>query len=896
MGILVAQFERGTVGTTSGKDDPNAEVGHARPLLVQADPMTSADGPANGSDAGLLDHPPTEVARATTGAVAATTAAGLVSENTIEPVQSQQAEVAPAEGDPAAGERARSIANTAAASVDGQVIVVDAPAPGERETILVQAGERFALPDGAFDPQTATYVPDGQDLVVTLADGGVLVLVDFFAPVGSGEAAPALSVLSGPYVAADTLIASAERLANVEPAAGQEPSPQAGTADAGGGIYTFYGPEGIGPGADATGPLGPTALNFGFREVLLQGAQPASQNAASPVSPPPPPLSPPPVLPPPPPEPPPPSPPPPSPPPPPEPPPPTTENQAPTLSVQPLILGKIAELSDGFKLATGQLLDGFREGQAYDVDRFFGIDPDNLKLDVDREVTIVFRSELAQFQNTLGVYHVGVSGQFSDIEIVFPRVNSTEFDPSQPKLLDGKGPLTAGDSTFSLGMVAAGTQLGFFLIQKGFTLDADLFDGGRFELRNPETGQPAKINDGQEPVLVHIADDGTQEIVQGLVFHSADADPTTAENALNPAGKPYVVSGLAGDDGDLVFSFEDQTPQNRGADFDYNDNTFQIHFGSTYREQVSGTNVGANVAIADSDGTETGAATVRLINGQQPGDRLGLLDSADANGDGVIDGTSISYATDGSNQIRFSGLDTHEHYNTALDAIRYVNSSGSIAAGTREIAFTVTDEGGLMSDPAVLKVQLANTLLRGTEDRDVINGTGQDDLISGRGGNDDLVGGAGNDLIDGGEGNDLLSGGTGDDLLNGGAGQDTLYGGAGADLFRMGSVSERTDTIQDFNADEGDKLLLADLLQGSGFNAAQGDQWLKFQTADLDGTGGRNDVRVSIDLDAGGTAYRPTAIFQMLNPVGIVEQIDAGSLDIDKLVITRKTDSSGAGV
>ena len=167
---------------------------------------------------------------------------------------------------------------------------MQAPEAGERVTILVQAGEKYALPDGAFDPREATYVPDGRDLVITLQDGGVLVLVDFFGD-GSGGAAPAeLSVLQGPYVSADALMANAEQIANVEPEAGPEPGagPEgpSGPQQDGGGIYTFYGPDGIGPGADATGPLGPTALAFGFREIEPQGALAGSSSSAAPSPPP----------------------------------------------------------------------------------------------------------------------------------------------------------------------------------------------------------------------------------------------------------------------------------------------------------------------------------------------------------------------------------------------------------------------------------------------------------------------------------------------------------------------------------------------------------------------------------------------------------------------------------
>ena len=869
-------------------------------LFAQADPGTTDDpGPVGdaGAVAGAGGEVPADAAR--TGAAAEAAAAEDAPAMT-EAVDQESASAPPSDpaapgADPAApGSQPPSsgadAAAVAAAAVGGEVITVPVPQPGERSTFLVQAGQRYALPDEGFDPQTATYAPDGQDLVITLADGGVLVLVDFFAPRGEGEAAPAISVLHGPFVAADTLLASSQQLANIEPAAGEDGGPQAtGPADAGGGIYTFYGPEGIGPGAEATGPLGPTALTFGFREIEPRGAL-TGVAASDPVSPPPapPPPSPPPpsppVSPPPPPSPPPPA----SPPPP---PPPVEENQAPTLSVRPLLIGRIGELSDGIKLSTGDALGEFREGQAFDFADYLGIDPANLTLDVDRTVTIVFKDEVSQFQNSLGVYFIGTDGSFQDVRVAFPQVNSDVFDPDQPKLQDGKGPLTPGQSSFALGTVPAGTQIGFFLVQKGFTLNPDLFESGRLEFRNPVTGQAAKIGDGQPPVLVHIAENGTETVVQGLVFHTADADPTTPENLLNPFGRTQVVSGLTGDEGDLTISFEDQTPANRGADFDFNDNTFQVHFGPTYRESASGTDVGNEASIVDDSAMASGAR-VRIETGQRGGDRLGIAEGADANQDGVIDGTSISYVQDGSNQIRFIGMDSFENYHLALNAVRYVNTSGTVGAGTREFSFTVTDEEGLTSQPAVMQVVLENTLTRGTDGADVLNGTNQDDLISGRGGDDRLFGGAGNDVLDGGQGNDLIAGGAGDDLLNGGPGQDALYGGAGADLFRIGSLTERLDTIHDFNAGEGDRLLLSDLLQGSGYNPAQAGKWLQFQTADLDGIGGKNDVQVRVDLDGDGGARSSTAIFRLLNPVGIVEQIETGTLDIDQIVVTRRPDTA----
>lgn len=76
----------------------------------------------------------------------------------------------------------------------------------------------------------------------------------------------------------------------------------------------------------------------------------------------------------------------------------------------------------------------------------------------------------------------------------------------------------------------------------------------------------------------------------------------------------------------------------------------------------------------------------------------------------------------------------------------------------------------------------------------------------------DLIG----STLSGGDGNDTLTGGTGADVLSGGVGADLLRGGAGGDLFvfNEGDLTVRrtgTDTIRDFHADEGDRIVLTDI-------------------------------------------------------------------------------------
>lgn len=91
----------------------------------------------------------------------------------------------------------------------------------------------------------------------------------------------------------------------------------------------------------------------------------------------------------------------------------------------------------------------------------------------------------------------------------------------------------------------------------------------------------------------------------------------------------------------------------------------------------------------------------------------------------------------------------------------------------------------------------------------------------------------GHDYLDGGAGNDVLYGQGGNDSLRGGTGSDQLFGGSGADLFvwrqgdagKAGAADQDQDRIHDFDAQDGDRLDLRDLLQGE--HAGNLDDYLK---------------------------------------------------------------------
>ncbi|MBW4420641.1 MAG: alkaline phosphatase [Myxacorys californica WJT36-NPBG1] len=102
-----------------------------------------------------------------------------------------------------------------------------------------------------------------------------------------------------------------------------------------------------------------------------------------------------------------------------------------------------------------------------------------------------------------------------------------------------------------------------------------------------------------------------------------------------------------------------------------------------------------------------------------------------------------------------------------------------------------------------------------------------DNVVMGLSQSDDVINAqGGDDAINGLSGDDLIRGGAGNDLLFGSVGADILVGGMGADLFVLAENSG-TDTIQDFNFEDGDRIALSgglsfgrlSILQGTGTNA-----------------------------------------------------------------------------
>ncbi|PKG95249.1 hypothetical protein CXF92_05560, partial [Pseudomonas sp. Choline-3u-10] len=159
------------------------------------------------------------------------------------------------------------------------------------------------------------------------------------------------------------------------------------------------------------------------------------------------------------------------------------------------------------------------------------------------------------------------------------------------------------------------------------------------------------------------------------------------------------------------------------------------------------------------------------------------------------------------------------------------------------------------------------------------SGAAGDDYLSGGAGDDLLYGLQGNDTLDGGTGNDLLVGGAGDDILIGGLDDDQLTGGSGADTFTWKAGDLGKDSILDFNATEGDRIDLRDLLQGE--NDGNLLSYLRVDTTtstlQISTTGVLNDTGsnagVTIKLETGGAAVDLSSYGS--NPTDIINSLVA---------------------
>ncbi|MEO1018907.1 MAG: DUF4114 domain-containing protein, partial [Pseudomonadota bacterium] len=716
---------------------------------------------------------------------------------------------------------------------DTAELIVPPPAAGSEEQIVIEPGALISLNDPAFDPSRARYEVFDTDLVITLENDSVIVLEQFFA--GGGEPAQ-LSLLGSPAVTSvellsQTDLASRAQAQQIEPAAG----PGDTTTTGGGADFEPYSQGSLPPGLDPVGPQPPVLLSFGADFPALEPTIPFDEDDGGilPPLPPSPPV-----------------------------------NGAPVVTVWGEVDGTIAETTTGFPFASAEDFPLQGNRKPIDPDNVNNVDQGNLTIppasegsDGAREVRVILDGRTnSNFGNTLGYYTIAEDGTIVDPRIVF--ANENDF--------------SAGD-TVNIGTFPPGTEVAFFIVARGGDLNApDLFDSGTLKFINPETGEPAKITDNAFPFspdgvpdLIHVDTQGNETAVKGTVYHTADASQSTTDSdRLNPDFKAHAVSGFDPDSGNLVIGMEDQSNQ---GDRDFDDVVFQVSIGDATGQTVFFADQGGrlNAEIVDLDSEFMSVATVAIVDGAQTGDTLGLPGVVVDPTTGQIQGTNISFASDPlTNSLTFSGIDTIDNYQTVLNAVRVGSTEAVVEPGTRVVEVIVTDSEGASSTPARSEFTIENRLQVGTDGNDILDGDDGIDALSGRGGNDQLRGFGNDDILAGAEGRDALRGGDGDDLLIGGANPDSLSGDAGADTFKYTGLGDARDTILDFNANDGDRLDISDLIDqaetvtGTPITQANLDQFFR-----LDPVG--DDINVIADLDGAGDKFVEVTLARLDNPTGV---------------------------
>jgi len=723
-------------------------------------------------------------------------------------------------------------------------------AAGERRFVDVAPNSVVSLAAAPFDPSSATYAVSANDLVVTLANGGVLVLVGFFAP---SEAPPLLRVLDGPATPAPELLERAEAAPTVASnqadgtTGGEEYiEPTAGPVS-GGAEFRAYDQGDIGDGLDPLGPLGPTSLAFGAPVLIPTPVDDGTGDNNNGGDGPPPPV-----------------------------------DSGPTVELRANIEASIGEQSEpAFNPATTPVLPPIVVGQDVPANQVNNVDQRNLTLDVDREVVVRFIFENSFSIDSLFVHEIGPNGEFENVQLVFEGVNKPG-DPLSNLLVTPLG------TEFSLGTYEAGTQLGFVLVNDGLRLnDFDSLEGGRYEVFSRLTGEPATIFDShnpakpwQQPSVVYVADDGTvTPIIGSRTYFTADGTPESPDfNQLNPTDQAQFISGWNDTEGFLEIAAEDTFGPDGNRDFAALQ--FGVRFLSTIEPSlvVNDAAAGLGAVITDPDSTEMQAAAITLDG--LAGDRL-VLDPA------VLDGTGITATQVSDSEIKLDGLSSIANYEAAINATAIAVDLENVQFGDREISVVVEDPEGNTGDSSTV-FTLEDKLVVGTDGPDTIIGTdtptGQlGDVISALAGDDNIDSLSGDDFVDAGDGDDTLTtSGNGLNTFIGSTGVDQITLNPGADRLLITGLGDGADTILNFNATEGDRLDLTELFRDSDITDATIASFVS-NSAYADG------IEVQADLDGPGTHQRPVTIAFLEQPTGV-----AVGADPSTYVITPDNDAAAA--
>ncbi|MGI0481998.1 cadherin-like domain-containing protein [Geminocystis sp. CENA526] len=391
-----------------------------------------------------------------------------------------------------------------------------------------------------------------------------------------------------------------------------------------------------------------------------------------------------------------------------------------------------------------------------------------------------------------------------------PVSGSTNAPPLQARVIDNNNGINGNGAS-----TAFGTN--------------GLSNGARIDLTSRSMGVNDITSAISQQVNIHTPGNlNTPPVINeldGKFFHTAPNSSNLVINSLvNPSGSPQANiydKEFLKTNGTLTVSLADDS---------------SFYFGGDNTGETIDIRSGSGIIVDDTDNTLTIAGTqIGTFSGGTNGTPLVITFSQElsqAQADTLIQ--NISYSTnqyEGLRKLSFIANDSLLNSNRAEVYIQVSNNPwipsnkmiGDLSGQPRSDTIIGTPQNDFINGRG------ANDALYGREGNDMIISESGTSILDGDVGNDTLIGSSDNDMMRGGADNDLLIGNGGNDQMNGGSGNDTLVGGAGADTLTGGSGkdyfvypsardsllnptqpmnSNTYDYIMDFNASEGDKIVV----------------------------------------------------------------------------------------
>ncbi|HVJ36137.1 MAG TPA: DUF4114 domain-containing protein [Terriglobia bacterium] len=327
------------------------------------------------------------------------------------------------------------------------------------------------------------------------------------------------------------------------------------------------------------------------------------------------------------------------------------------------------------------LLNTSVEGQPISPALVNGVDPNNLHLNFASDVNVTFERGAAKFHSIVGVYTYDANGHVDGVKFVW--LDSTQANPDvlhSPLVTDFLG--NSQPQTVNIGSIAAGQNIGFFLLQDGANNATDVAiikaaiggGGNGYDADMAALNAKTTITFDSNGVG-HIFVDG-QELSGTVIFTESSHNPNDDKQAISGVSTPA--------DGLLYVGFEDRGI-NSGADKDYNDVVFGVDLGKENISQFDQQIFSPHIQLSDNANDIT-AFTIDTT-GFLVGDLLSNLKSAD--------GFDVTVNHVG-NDYQVTVTETTDHssgeWQNFINNISFTTSSQT--EGERDIKYTVTDSAG----------------------------------------------------------------------------------------------------------------------------------------------------------------------------------------------------------